>query len=94
MAQSLLQNMIWEALHVQVHHKLANIVIRWQLELASSASTLTKTQDTLGFGQTAPKLQIGFFAGSIGPFEPAARTGRVKLKRAMLRLLTRDNVGK
>ena len=79
---------------VQVHQKFANIVIRRQLELASSASTLTKTQDTLESGQTASKMQMGFFAGSIGPFEPAARTGRVKLKGAMLRLLTRDNVGK
>ena len=76
MAQSLLQNMIWEALHVQVHHKFANIVIRWQLELASSASTLTKTQDTLGFGQTARQLQMGFFARSIGAFLAASNAAQ------------------
>ena len=51
MAKGLLQNMNREALPVQVHQKFANIVIRRRLGLASSESTLTKTQDMLGFGQ-------------------------------------------
>ena len=47
-----------------------------QLELASSASTLTKTQDTLGFGQTARQLQMGFFARSIGAFLAASNAAQ------------------
>ena len=43
----------------QVHQQFANIVIRRQLELASLASTLTKTQETLGMEQTARQQQMG-----------------------------------
>lgn len=53
------QNMTWEALPDQVHQQFANIVIRRQLELASLASTLTKTQETLGMERTARQQQMG-----------------------------------
>ena len=45
MAQRLFQNLNWEALPVQEHHKFADIIIRQQLELTNSASMLTQTQD-------------------------------------------------
>ena len=67
MAQTLMQNMNWEALPVSTHQKFANIVIRRQLDLINNASTLARTQDTLGLA-TARATQMNFLNVQLARF--------------------------